>query len=339
MYPPLAYISHSSNPVIPRQTSDVSAVAPTRLRAALGAAIAFAFLTLATREAAAFCRSTTCTCKLSDQVNGVANPCEKVCPTDADGCKTTGVPVSWSGRCIGFSLSLEGTSSLSADQWTTAITQAFETWGSADCGDGRTPSIDARRLIDVVCGTNEYTAGGPNANTIYFEDNGFDGRDPDHTIALTTTHFDHVTGEIQDADMALNSAIDRFSVSDDGQYVDGTKIQDLVSVVTHEVGHFFGLDHSKVPGSVMYFQAQPGLHRELSPDDIAGICAIYPPDREASCDPVPPGGIKSTCAKGRLGCAAAPDGASPPDPGSFVALGLGALGLVALRSLSGRKVR
>ena len=313
--------------------------AGSRRATAIGMAIAFALLASTPRDAAAFCRSTTCTCKVSEQVNGVANPCEKVCPTDADGCKTTGVPVAWRGRCVGFSLSLEGTSSLSADQWTSAITQAFETWGSADCGGGRTPSIDARRLIDVVCGTNEYTAGGPNANTIYFEDNGFDGRDPDHTIATTTTHLDHTTGEILDADMAVNSAIDRFSVSDDGQDVDGVKNQDLVSVVTHEVGHFFGLDHSKVPGSVMYFQAQPGLHRELAADDIAGICAIYPPDREASCNPVPPGGIKSTCANGRFGCAAAPDGAPHPDPGSFVAFGLGGIGLVALRSLSRRRRR
>src|SRR3984957_16546477 len=72
-------------------------------------------------EAQAFCRTTNCSCA-SDAT------CSTDCPKDGNGCPSTGDPVAWSGGCAGFSLDLQGTSVLSADQWTDAIVQSFETW-------------------------------------------------------------------------------------------------------------------------------------------------------------------------------------------------------------------
>ena len=49
---------------------------------------------------------------------------------------------------------------------------------------------------------------------------------------------------------------------------------DLFSVVLHEVGHALGLGHSLDSSAVMYF-SYSGARRSLSPDDVAGIRAIY----------------------------------------------------------------
>ena len=46
-------------------------------------------------------------------------------------------------------------------------------------------------------------------------------------------------------------------------------------MATHEVGHFFGLDHSAVISAVMY-PAAPTLLTTLSYDDVAGIASLYP---------------------------------------------------------------
>lgn len=52
---------------------------------------------------------------------------------------------------------------------------------------------------------------------------------------------------------------------------------DLQSVLTHELGHWLSLDHSKYPQSTMYSRNKRGtiILRTLSRDDIAGIQHIY----------------------------------------------------------------
>jgi peptidoglycan hydrolase-like protein with peptidoglycan-binding domain len=50
--------------------------------------------------------------------------------------------------------------------------------------------------------------------------------------------------------------------------------EDLVYVMLHELGHSLGLDHSSVPGTVMYGVFRTYAH-ELRPDDIAGIQRLY----------------------------------------------------------------
>ena len=49
---------------------------------------------------------------------------------------------------------------------------------------------------------------------------------------------------------------------------------DLVSVAIHELGHSLGLGHSSDTNAVMYAY-YTGIRRNLNPDDIAGIQAIY----------------------------------------------------------------
>jgi hypothetical protein len=229
-------------------------------------------------------------------------------------------------------LSISGTSSLTEDQWTDAIVQGFNAWTSVDCGGGQPPSIDLLQLRDVSCNQSQYNPSGPNVNVVYFDDNGWTGTSIDGTLAATTVTYSD-SGKILDADMAINSARNDFSVGDDNVQTD------LVSIITHEVGHFLGIAHSPLPDAVMYAMYTPGtLKRTLTADDVAAVCSIYPPTRSAGvCDPTPQGGLESSCSDSTAGttggCSVSRGEAGAPGFAFF----LGALGLVATRGVAKRR--
>lgn len=76
-------------------------------------------------------------------------------------------------------------------------------------------------------------------------------------------------GQIVDADIIFNP---NTAFSTDAA---STGVVDLQTVATHEVGHFFGMDHSGVVRAVM-FPFAPDTQRTLSYDDVAGISNLYP---------------------------------------------------------------
>ena len=109
----------------------------------------------------------------------------------------------------------------------------------------------------------------------------------------------------------------------------GANVQtDLVSIVTHEVGHFIGIAHSPIPSAVMYYSYALGsIKRTLTPDDIAAVCAIYPPSVQKTCDPTPPGGLASGCSTGgSKGCGVS--GSEESGTGLlWIALGVAGIGM------------
>lgn len=76
-------------------------------------------------------------------------------------------------------------------------------------------------------------------------------------------------GQILDSDILFNPGRN-FST-------DGGPGEDLQTVAVHEIGHFFGLNHSAVVRAVM-FPFAPAAQRTLSYDDAAAIAAKYPND-------------------------------------------------------------
>ncbi len=95
--------------------------------------------------------------------------------------------------------------------------------------------------------------------------------------ATTRVFFDRRSGQIREADIVLNPAR-QFSTD----HTFGTL--DLEKVLTHEIGHLLGLEHSPMFSSVMYdevprngFVAFESTDRALSSDDISKARALYGP--------------------------------------------------------------
>jgi hypothetical protein len=117
----------------------------------------------------------------------------------------------------------------------------------------------------------------------------------DNAIAVTLVTTDTVSHEILDADIAMNIQSHIFRVLPVPHT--NNRFDDIQSVLTHELGHAFGLAHNPNDSSVvMYPSARLGeiSKRLLSLDDEEGIAALYPPGgprtRDASgCNALPRG--------------------------------------------------
>jgi hypothetical protein len=107
-------------------------------------------------------------------------------------------------------------------------------------------------------------------------------------IALSLVHHVPETGEIVDVDLAMKGFIswEPFELCSD-ECAEACAF-DLAGTVTHELGHFFGLDHSGIPDATMAEGTFPGdcKKRSLHEDDADGICTVYaglPADPPAAC--------------------------------------------------------
>lgn len=286
------------------------------MRAPWLAGLAALAVFFSTGDAAAFCRSTTCT---------------KNCDTDVDGCVTTGLQLWWKTSCVGYTLDPALTQNLLPEPTRDALRKAFFAWADLDCGGGQRASITFAPLDDLACHESWYRADGPNVNLVTFKDNDWTYRGIDGTLAKTTVTFDAKTGQILDADIAINSAYNNLTVGD-------TKVgYDLQSIVTHEVGHLLGVAHSSDFDATMFASYEPGTKdlRTLAPDDVKAVCAAYPPGRAATCDTTPHGGLATSCPTDEpasSGCATAPGGAASTGAVLLLLAGLARAGRRARRN-------
>lgn len=102
------------------------------------------------------------------------------------------------------------------------------------------------------------------------------------TLAITTTSFDPVTGQLLDADTELNSASHLFTTVDGPPCTEADALTcasvDVQNTVTHELGHSIGLAHSPDSRSTMFAGAEPGeiSKRVLDDGSLEFVCTAYP---------------------------------------------------------------
>lgn len=149
------------------------------------------------------------------------------------------------------------------------VTAAFTTWNTAPNtslsltrgADSHilSPAFDGINLICFTCST-DFSSDGTLAVTFTTTANGAGADD-------NRGGKSRFAGQILDADILFNPAV-AFTM-------DGSSGSDLQTVLTHEIGHFLGLDHSAVVKAMMFPYAPP-LERTLGSDDVAAISTLYP---------------------------------------------------------------
>jgi hypothetical protein len=236
----------------------------------------------------AYCRTTTCDFPETEN--------EPRCKRDTSGCSISGMPLRWQQRCVSFSVEAEGSPlrGISYDEAAERIGSSMSKWAEADCAPGR-PSIEVLAYAPYECASTGYSETGPNSNAWVFRDDDWpvDESHTPWTLALTSVTADLKTGEIYDVDVEINSQI--FSLTNKDASL-------LSAVALHEAGHFFGLAdlYSRADGSATmygYYQASLQFAQTPSRDDVAGLCAIYPPSQPETraCDATPARGFSAAC--------------------------------------------
>lgn len=170
-------------------------------------------------------------------------------------------------NCIPYTLHAVDSPDLPLDRIRAAVIAAFDTWTAVDCSYlAFVPTEEAR------CCRTAFLPDGPNANCLHWIDDEWPAEYPPAAVALTTITYRLDNGAILDTDVAFNAA--DFVFADDCR----SGASDLRNTLTHEAGHMLGLDHSAVAGATMRPRTFPGdcTLRDLAPDDVEGLCALYP---------------------------------------------------------------
>jgi hypothetical protein len=317
-----------------------------RYLAILGAIASLA----AAADAHAFCR--TMACKLPADFSPSPGSC--VPPDFASYCASLDppanpIPVWWRNACVGYDLQENASAQVPYPVADSMFATAFGKWTSTVCpvadatDDGGTGSarvsIDVRDLGPVVCNQVQYNSDQGNQHVILFHDDVWPYDDANNTLGLTTVTYDPDTGEIYDADMEINATV-QLAISDPVP-ADG---YDLASIITHECGHFLGMAHSGADRATMFahYTAGSTYMRELTSDDVAGICSIYLPGGERAvdpsatsdgsglvpedaCDPTPRHGFAVDCAtSAKHGCTVGPGSSAPSRAPALAGLALAA---------------
>jgi hypothetical protein len=224
-------------------------------------------IVVASTDAGAFCRTTT-----------------SPIPADYDptvrGCWPQGSPIAWLwDQRVPYELDAAASRQITLADATAAADQAFAQWTNASC-DGAPPNVTAFNdgpvsAADVAahCGSVPCDPTLPGGyHLIVFRDDGWAYDDPTSTLALTTVTYGVDSAVLFDAEIEVNSHDHNLTT----QVPPPAGAFDLQTILTHEAGHFLGLAHATKDSSVMYaFYDQNA--RKLTVDDVAGLCAAYPP--------------------------------------------------------------
>ena len=197
---------------------------------------------------------------------------------------TVGQPISWpAGAAISYMVNPNGVAGL-----TTGLQQQVVV-GAVDDSFRAWKNIAAASISFSDAGTTQSTGtAGDGVNTISFQDTNktINPPLPPSILAITIPRFscsagslqlggktvNVVVGQIYDADIVFNP-LTTFSP------IGVNNAADLVAVLTHEVGHLLGLDHTGVLSSIMNPFGEAGTSsasRTVQSDDMVTAASIYP---------------------------------------------------------------
>ena len=198
-------------------------------------------------------------------------------------------PIAWPVRCVRYRVNERGSSDFSnddtiSDDLRDLVQESFASWNTPECTDFRMVEGDltSNKLVQY----KKNADWDENMNLVVWRDDDWPyGTSMNAAFALTSVTYSSSTGRIADADIEINSDTYEFTRLKNSKAGKTDKV-DLANTLTHEVGHFLGLDHTEVEDATMYRSAPSGevKKRTLHQDDIEGLCAIYPGnDREGAC--------------------------------------------------------
>jgi len=192
---------------------------------------------------------------------------------------SAGKKVRWSTPCHNYYINEEGSHQIVDGSDMEAVKASFKAWTDVDCS-----ALTFQFAGETNFSTTGFGQEESPINLVVFRDKKWPYNE--RPVAFTAVTYNKDDGLILDADIELNEQDYAFTTTPDKEHF---KI-DLQNTLTHEVGHVAGLDHSSDSESTMYFKAAPGesSKRTLGPDDIEGLCTLYPEANAKPCAAVKP---------------------------------------------------
>ena len=245
--------------------------APVVVAPVLGIFLGMAMLGSAT-PARAYCLQRSCDADSDPQT----------CSRGPDGCSNQGQAVRRPNGCITVSVR-QGAGDpfgMRDVELEAIVREAFAKWQNARCPGGGTPAIDVRSL-----GVLDIPEDAPHPHTCNLDDANIDswtsgpiaGSSGTFVAGLTWASFFVRDGEevypLVDADVILN----RLLPSRAAALGDELKAI-LATVAAHEAGHALGIAHSTDREALMFPEDSFSRNRGLSADDLAAVCALFPPE-------------------------------------------------------------
>jgi hypothetical protein len=178
---------------------------------------------------------------------------------------SVGATPRWVEAAIPYSISDAGSPQIPNGSEFLAVVAAFDAWEGV---------ASSNVNLEYQGTTPISTAGRDGTNLVTFvDDTGLGALLGTTTLAATFSFFNNVGGELvfEESDIAFNPSHVLTTSGESDRF-------DIQSVMTHEVGHMLGLDHSGLISSVMApFASQDQTDQRVPQyDDIAGVTEIYP---------------------------------------------------------------